>query len=108
MLRVSTQFHTPVTRHTLKGSIKPWLYIGSTRKDLLVVRPVKLRNALQHLIHTCSHYPGSLCCHQSAYSFLPRFVVSTLSRFETYVKKFFENFVIGCLLLVVCCGDPNN
>ena len=88
-LRVSTQFHTLVTKHTLKGSINPWPCIGSSREDLLSLQPAKLRNALQHLIHARSHSPDSLCCHQTAYSFLHRFVVCTLSPFGRCVKGFF-------------------
>lgn len=67
----------------------PWLCIGSSREDLLSLQPAKLRNALQHLIHARSHSPDSLCCHQTAYSFLHRFVVCTLSSFRSGVKGFF-------------------
>lgn len=51
-----------------------YLYIGRYRESLLLVQPAKLRKALQHLIRTCSHRPGSLYRHQTAYSFLHRFV----------------------------------
>lgn len=51
-----------------------YLYIGRYRESLLLFQPAKLRKALQHLIRTCSHRPGSLYRHQTAYSFLHRFV----------------------------------
>ena len=51
-----------------------YLYIGRYRESLLLFQPAKLRKALQHPIRTCSHHPGSLDRHQTAYSFLHRFV----------------------------------
>ena len=59
---------------------------GAPGKTYFSFQPAKLRNALQHLIHIRSHSPDSLYCHQYAYSFLHRFVVSTLPPFEMCVK----------------------
>lgn len=65
---------------------------GRRPGDLLSFRPVKLRNALQHLIRVRFHSPDSLGRHQNAYSFLHRFVVRTLSRFKNLVKGLFLIF----------------
>ena len=89
MLRVSTQFHMPVTGHTLKGSIKPLPCIGSSRKDLLLLRPHKLRNALQHPTRVRFHSPDSLGRIRYAYSFLHRFVVNTVAPEVENVKRIF-------------------
>ena len=61
--------HIHLIGYREKSSI-PWLCIGSTRKDLLLVQSAGLRNALQHLIRIRLHSPDSLCRIRTAYSFL--------------------------------------
>ena len=94
--RDSTYFHIYITAYTLRStwtSRIPCLYIGRTRESLLLFQPAKLRKALQHPIRTRSHHSGSLCRHQTAYSFRHRFVVEEYNTIHTIRQALLRKYV---------------
>ena len=94
--RDSTYFHIYITAYTLRStwpSRIPCLYIGRTRESLLLFQPTKLRKALQHPIRTRSHHSGSLCRHQTAYSFRHRFVVEEYNTIHIIRQALLRKYV---------------